>query len=57
MLFYFAGGNIYSVRLYRTPNHESVMSVVFCICLCDEIYVKVKLNCCLSRDNTPHFPV
>ena len=45
MLFYNAGGNWYSARLYRSPNHEGLMSAVFCICLCDGIYIKVKINC------------
>ena len=45
MLFYNAGGNWYSVRLYRSPIHEGIMSAVFCICPCDEIYIKVKINC------------
>ena len=31
MLFYNAGGNWYSARLYRSPNHEGLMSAVFCI--------------------------
>ena len=43
MLFYNAGGNWYSARLYRSLNHDGVMSAVFCICLCDGIYIKVKL--------------
>ena len=45
MLFYNAGGNWYSARLYRSSNHEGLMSAVFCICLCDGIYIKVKINC------------
>ena len=44
MLFYNAGGTWYSARLYRSPNHEGLMSAVFCICLCDGIYIKVKIN-------------
>ena len=43
MLFYHAGGNWYSARLYRSPNHEGVISAVFCICLCDGMYIKVKI--------------
>ena len=43
MLFHHAGGSWYSARLYRSPNHEGVMSAMFCICLWDVMYIKVKI--------------
>ena len=56
MLFYHAGGNWYSVRLYRSPSHQGVMSAVFCICLYDRIYIKVKIIVMLLFHN-PCLPV
>jgi hypothetical protein len=32
------------MRLYRSLNHEDVMSAGFCICLYDEVYIQVILK-------------